>query len=110
MTSGSWGQLWLGVLGMEVLGAPGFSADLSVWGWGRGRGNRSRLHVGLLFLLCENPLGLALLPCGCQEGCQGERKAREQQWGWSLPPGPTPAALAKERAVTARPLCVSGSF
>ena len=95
---------------MEVLGAPGFSAGLSVLGWGRGRGNRSRLHAGLLFLLCENPPGPASLPCGCQEACEDERKAREQQRGQSLPPGPTPAALAKERAVTARSLCVSGSF
>ena len=91
---------------MEVLGAPGLSADLSVWGWGRGRGNRSRLHAGLLFLLCENPLGLASLPCGCRRDARVRGRPGNSS-GDGACPRPHPCSSSKGKGCDGTPaLCL----
>ena len=119
---GSWGQLWLGVL--PVFWREGRGGTWGTWllsrpvclGGGEGGGQTDQGSTWGSYPSWKNPPGPASLPCGCQEGCEDERKAREQQWGQSLPtrragsrdhPPPCPRSSNKGKGCDSTlPLCL----
>ena len=104
---------------MEVLGAPGFSPGLYVWRVGKGEGKQINAARGAPILLGKIRQDQPRCPVAVRRDARMRERPGNSSGDRACPPGgqgvgttlhPAPAALTKERAVTALSLCVSGSF